>query len=78
VIPAVAGLMATSKPGPALAISWVFAFVASVLGLLGSVRFDLPAAPSILVTLTGLLIVMSAVLGFTRMGRNDPVANARR
>ena len=78
VIPAVAGLMATSKPGPALAVGWVFGFVASVLGLLGSVRFDLPAAPSILVTLTGLLVVMSAVLGITRMGRNSPRADAKR
>src|SRR6185295_7964009 len=67
VIPAVAGLMATSKPGPALAIGWVFGFVASVLGLLGSVQFDLPAAPSILVTLTCLLVVMGAVLGLLRM-----------
>ncbi len=75
VIPAVAGLMATSKPGPALAVGWVFGVVASVLGLLGSVRFDMPAAPSILVTLTGLLVVMGAVLGLTRMGRNG--ANAR-
>jgi zinc/manganese transport system permease protein len=69
VIPAVAGLMATSKPGPALAVGWVFGFVASVLGLMGSVQFDFPAAPSILVTLTGLLVVMGAILGFARMGR---------
>ena len=78
VIPAVAGLMATSKPGPALAVGWVFGFVASVLGLLGSVQFDMPAAPSILVTLTGLLVVLGAVLGVMRMGRNGSGANAKR
>jgi len=69
VIPAVAGLMATSRPGLALAIGWIFGFVASVLGLLGSVKYDLPAAPSILVTLTGLLLVLGTVIGFARVRR---------
>jgi len=73
VIPAVAGLMATARPGLALAVGWIFGFVASVLGLFGSVQFDLPAAPSILVTLTGLLVVMGAVLGLARLGRRDKV-----
>lgn len=66
VIPAVAGLMATSRPGLALAIGWVFGFVASVLGLLGSVRWDMPAAPSILVTLTGLLVLMGVGVTLAR------------
>lgn len=69
VIPAVAGLMATSRPGPALAVGWIFGFVASVAGLVGSVRFDLPAAPSILVTLTGMLLVLGTVIGLIRSGR---------
>jgi zinc/manganese transport system permease protein len=63
VIPAVAGLMATPRPGAALAIGWAFGFLASLLGLLGSIQFDLPAAPSILVALTGLLIVLGVALG---------------
>ncbi len=75
VIPAVAGLMATSRPGLALAIGWIFGFVASVLGLLGSVQWDMPAAPSILVTLTGMLLLMGTVLGLARVRR---VAPARR
>jgi len=83
VIPAVAGLMATPRPGLALAIGWVFGFVASVLGLLGSVRWDMPAAPSILVTLTGLLVLMGVAVTLARRltpkmpGRGetrDPVA----
>lgn len=61
VIPAVAGLMATQRPGPALAVGWAFGFFASLLGLWGSIQFDLPAAPSILVSLTLLLIVVGAV-----------------
>ena len=66
VIPAVAGLMASAHTARALIVGWVFAFVASVAGLLGSVRWDMPAAPSILVALTGLMIVLGAVLAIAR------------
>ena len=66
VIPAVAGIMTTARTGLALAVGWTFGFVASVLGLLVSVRWDLPAAPSILVTLTALLVVHGVVLGIVR------------
>jgi zinc/manganese transport system permease protein len=61
VIPAVAGLMATQRTGLALAIGWVFGFVAGVVGLLGSVQMDLPAAPSILVTLALMLALQGAL-----------------
>lgn len=66
VIPAVAGAMATAKAGAALAIGWVFGFAGCALGLVGSIRFDLPAAPSILVTLTLLLAVFGGALHFRR------------
>jgi zinc/manganese transport system permease protein len=69
VIPAVAGVMATPRTGPALAVGWVFGFVAGVLGLLGSVRWDLPAAPSILVTLTAMLALQGVVLALWRRRR---------
>jgi len=62
VIPAVAGVMATPKVGRALVVGWIFGFVASLVGLLGSVQLDLPAAPSILVALTGMLLLFSATL----------------
>jgi zinc/manganese transport system permease protein len=58
VIPAVAGLIASPRSGTALAVGWAFGFLASVLGLVGSVYFDMPAAPSILVTLTVLVTVV--------------------
>ena len=67
VIPAVAGLLATPRTGLALAVGWVFAFVASVAGLLLSVTLDLPAAPSILVTLTTLLLVQG--MGMSLFGK---------
>jgi zinc/manganese transport system permease protein len=66
VIPAVAGLMATQRTGVALAVGWVFGVAGSLLGLLGSVQLDLPAAPSILVSLTVLLFVMGVVLKMRR------------
>jgi zinc/manganese transport system permease protein len=66
VIPAVAGLMATPRTGLALTIGWIFGFVAGVVGLLASVAWDLPAAPSILVTLTVMLGIQGVVLGLWR------------
>jgi zinc/manganese transport system permease protein len=69
VIPAVAGLMTTSRTGLALAVGWSFGFVAGVLGLLVSVRWDLPAAPSILVTLSLLLLLHGIGLALLRRGR---------
>ena len=64
VIPAVAGLMATQNPGRALALGWVFGFLGSLLGLMASIRFDLPAAPTILVALSSLLVVLGVALNF--------------
>lgn len=61
VIPAVAGSLATDRPARALWVGWAFAFVGSVLGLLLSVTLDLPAAPSILVTLSSLLVMQALV-----------------
>jgi zinc/manganese transport system permease protein len=69
VIPSVAGLMATHRPGLALAIGWIFGFVGSLLGLLGSASFDMPAAPSILVCLTALLVVLGVVLALRNRRR---------
>lgn len=70
VIPAVAGLMASGRTGVALAIGWVFAVTSSALGLLGAAALDLPEAPSILVTLSALLLVHAAALvAWRRMRR---------
>jgi zinc/manganese transport system permease protein len=61
VIPAVAGVLTSPRTGVALAVGWVFAFVGSIVGLALSVSLDLPAAPSILVALTGLLVLQGAL-----------------
>jgi zinc transport system permease protein len=68
VIPAVAGVMTTPRTGLALVVGWVFGFAAGVIGLLVSVQWDLPAAPSILVTLTTMLVLQGIVLGVFRRG----------
>jgi zinc/manganese transport system permease protein len=51
VIPSVAGLLASGRTGRALAVGWIFGLVAGFAGLVGSLRFDVPAAPSVLVAL---------------------------
>lgn len=66
VIPAVAGLLATPRTGAALAVGWLFGFLAGVLGLLGSVQWDLPAAPSILVALTAMMVLLGALVAAAR------------
>jgi zinc/manganese transport system permease protein len=66
VIPAVAGLLATPRTSAALVYGWAFGFVGAVGGLLASVRWDLPAAPSILVTLTLMLALQGAALAALR------------
>jgi ABC-type Mn2+/Zn2+ transport system permease subunit len=70
VIPAVAGVLTTSTPVRALAVGWIFAFAASGLGLVASVHFDFPAAPSILVALSLLLVALGA--GAALAGRLRP------
>lgn len=66
VIPAVAGLLASPSTGRALAVGWTFAFVGCLAGLVGSVRWDLPAAPSVLVALALLLLVLGCFLALRR------------
>jgi zinc/manganese transport system permease protein len=66
VIPAVAGLLASGAPGRALAVGWGFGFAACTLGLLGSLALDMPAAPSILVALAAMLMLLGAGLGLAR------------
>lgn len=74
VTPAVAGLLTTERASRALAMGWVFAVIASLVGLTGSMYLDLPAAPSILVSLTGFL----GLLGLVRRMRPRAVAPASR
>jgi zinc/manganese transport system permease protein len=68
VIPSVAGLLASERTGRALAVGWIFAILGGIAGLIGAVRFDLPASPSILVTLVILLVAWGFGLKLARHG----------
>jgi zinc/manganese transport system permease protein len=68
VIPSVAGLMAASRTSAALAVGWTFGFVGALVGLVASVHFDFPAAPTIMVTLAVMLAVLGSVLSVARRG----------
>jgi zinc/manganese transport system permease protein len=72
VIPAVAGLLASARTATALAVGWSFGFIASFVGLLGSLHFDMPAAPSILISLTTFLALLG--LGLTLSRRAESVS----
>jgi zinc/manganese transport system permease protein len=80
VIPSVAGLLASGRTGVALAVGWIFGFIGSLIGVIGSVRFDLPAAPSILVALAILLVVFgiarrALVRGERTIAGSNPAGN---
>jgi zinc/manganese transport system permease protein len=69
VIPAVAGLMVSPRTGPALAVGWGFAFLGSLLGLLGAAGRSKRTAPAILVALTLLLVAVGAARRLRPRGR---------
>ncbi len=66
VIPAVAGLIAAPTAGRALVIGWCFAGLACMLGLVASVQFDFPAAPTILISLALFLVVLGSAVELWR------------
>jgi zinc/manganese transport system permease protein len=61
VIPAVAGLLTSTSARGALLVGWLFAGAMGTLGLLGSIQFDAPATPSLLVALAAGLLVVGTV-----------------
>lgn len=69
VIPSVSAMMVTTRTGTRLAIGWIFAAVAAFLGLILSVMFDLPAAPSILLTMTLMLTIIGLFTNILRISR---------
>jgi zinc/manganese transport system permease protein len=68
VIPPVIALLFTTSHGKRLALGWAVAAVGSILGILGSLSFDLPTAPSIMVALIGLLVLAALLRKFTGLG----------
>jgi zinc/manganese transport system permease protein len=57
VIPPVTALLFTKKLGWRLFFGWIFAFVGCLLGIIISVSANLPAGPSIIAAMIGLLLI---------------------
>jgi zinc/manganese transport system permease protein len=68
VIPPVIALLFTTSHGKRLALGWAVAGVGSILGILTSLSFDLPTAPSIMVALIVLLVIAAVVRKITGLG----------
>jgi zinc/manganese transport system permease protein len=61
VIPPVIALLLTRSQHLRLAVGWVVAFAGSVIGIMISVGMNLPAGPSVIVTLIALLLLAVTV-----------------
>jgi ABC-type Mn2+/Zn2+ transport system permease subunit len=69
----------TRSPALALFVAWSFSFLTSSMGLLGSVHLDWPAAPSILVSMSGGLVILGLVsrIAMHRVDGESGVAQGR-
>ena len=74
VIPPVIALFFARTPGRRLAIGWSVAVAGAVIGILGSLKLDLPTGPSIMIALIALLII-AALLRRLRL-RLAPLADS--
>jgi zinc/manganese transport system permease protein len=61
VIPPVIALFHAQRQGPRLVLGWIVALAGSILGVMVSIRFDLPAGPSIIAVLVTMLVVVATV-----------------
>lgn len=69
VIPPVIALLFTESKGKRLALGWAVAGTGSILGILASLSLDLPAAPSIMISLIILLVGAAILRKVTGLGR---------
>jgi zinc/manganese transport system permease protein len=66
VIPPVCALLVTTSTGRRLALGWGIASAGSLIGVLASVAWDLPAGPAVITALAGLLLLIVAGRRFAR------------
>lgn len=66
VIPPVCALLVTPNPRRRLAIGWAMAGTGSLVGVLASVSWDLPAGPTVITALAGILVVTALTRRLTR------------
>lgn len=68
VIPPVIAVLFVRGPGARLALGWVLGLLAALLGVLASLRFDLPVGPAISAVLIAGLAGAGLWLGLRRLG----------
>jgi zinc/manganese transport system permease protein len=68
VIPPVVALLLTTRARGRLAMGWGVGFLGAIVGILASVGLDLPAGPSVMAALVLILVAVSAVNAFGRIG----------
>ncbi len=66
VIPPVIALFFTNSQGKRLAIGWTVAVLGAVVGILSSLKMDLPTGPAIMMSLILFLIIAALVRRFAR------------
>jgi len=69
VIPAVIAFLFTATPGKLLAIAWTSGTIATVLGLYGSYKTDLPTGPVVVCTFALVLVAAFVVRGVLTASR---------
>ncbi len=66
VIPPVCALLVTTSTGRRLALGWGVATAGSLIGVIASVAWDLPAGPTVITALAGLLVLTVVARRFAR------------
>ena len=66
VIPPVCALLVTPRPDRRLGVGWVIAGTGSLIGILASVSWDLPAGPTVITALAGVLVMTAAARRLAR------------
>ncbi len=81
VIPPVVAVLFTQRRRNRLILGWAVGFVSSLLGVLLSLKFDLPISPSIIMAMAGCLVLSAVVLTVMRYagahkfsGRNGEIS----
>jgi len=68
VIPSTAGLIISDRTGVRLAVGWIFAGLAAMIGLVAAFALDLPAAPAILLAMTAMLSLTGVWVKWIKRG----------
>ncbi len=71
VIPPVVAVLFSNGLKSRLVIGWIVGIFATLLGVLMSLRFDLPVGSSIIAVLVGILILSTPVLALVTLPRNN-------